>query len=174
MTPVTYDVRFDGGLLERGFWLYVWEVTIFEDRAVHYVGKTGDKASGVSQSPFDRLSKHLGYNANNNALRRYLEKSGVDPARCRFRFCAVGPLFDGSATHAHRERCDITSSLEKALAGALQAAGYQVMNEVRSRKALDEKLFADVLAALASDFPALTHGLDASAQRGLPDSGSRR
>jgi hypothetical protein len=169
---VTHYVHFDDAILERGFWLYVREVTMPDDRAVHYVGKTGDRPSGVSQSPFDRLSKHIGSNTNNNPLRRYFKNSGVYPEQCRFRFCAVGPLFYSPVTQAHGERCDITSSLEKALAAAVQSAGYPMMNEARYRAALDEKLFANVLTEFTVDFPALAHGLGVSAQWPPPNTGS--
>ena len=56
---------------------------------------------------------------------------------------------------AHTIPRDIVAALEKALADALKAAGYDVMNVVRCRKPLDEELFARVRAAYATYFPAL-------------------
>jgi hypothetical protein len=50
------------------------------------------------------------------------------------------------------------AALEMALAGALSAAGYAVMNPVNSRKPLDPALFAEVRAAFAEHFPKLHTG----------------
>jgi hypothetical protein len=44
---------------------------------------------------------------------------------------------------------------EKALAAAMAAAGYRVMNTVACRKPLDDRRFADVRAAFAQHFPRL-------------------
>ena len=59
-----HQLEFDGAILVRGFRLYIWEIFVADGPTLHYVGKTGDKSSGASQSPFDRLSKHLGNNEN--------------------------------------------------------------------------------------------------------------
>ena len=50
------SLSFSGELLQRGFWLYVWEVTAADGRTVHYVGRTGDSSSPNAQSPFTRFS----------------------------------------------------------------------------------------------------------------------
>jgi hypothetical protein len=125
-----HQLEFDGAILVRGFWLYVWEISVADGPTLHYVGKTGDKSSGASQSPFDRLSKHLGNNENNNAF---------------------GPLFDGESK-THGELCDITSSLEKALADAMTEAGYALINGVKCRMPVDPKRFAGVRAAFTPHF----------------------
>ncbi len=53
----THYMKFDGALLERGFWLYVWEIT--GDSSHHvYVGRTGDSSSPHAQSPFKRIGQH--------------------------------------------------------------------------------------------------------------------
>ena len=156
MNTALHQVNFDGALLTRGFWLYVWEINTRDGRTLHYVGKTGDKASGVSQSPFDRLSKHLGHNENNNALRRYLTRAGIDPTSCRLRFVAYGPLFPRTSTAKHAELCDIMSGLEKGLADALKEAGYDVLNPVGCRKPPDRRRWNRLRAAFAEYFPRLT------------------
>lgn len=158
MRPATRELAFSGELLERGFWLYAWEITVNDGCTLHYVGKTGDKASGVTRSPFDRISKHLGCNKNNNALRRLLGESGIDPEQCRFRFHAYGPLFDSESTKTHGELCDITSALEKALAEAMNKAEYEVTNKVKWRIPPDPQLFKDVRAAFAAVFLSLDGG----------------
>jgi hypothetical protein len=147
-----YQLDFDGAVLVRGFWLYVWEVLVNDGRILHYFGKTGDKSSGVSQSPFDRLTKHLGSNRNNNALRRILAKNKVYPEQCHFRFNTCRPFFYTESAKTHSELCDITSSLERALADAMAAAGYVVLNIVKCRIPVDPKLFARVRGAFAAHF----------------------
>ncbi len=159
MRATVYHLDFEGAILERGFWVYVWKIVPRDGHLLYYVGKTGDKASGVSQSAFDRLSKHVGHNKYNNALRRHLSKAGIDPATCRFTFHAWGPLFHHSARR-HRDLCDVTSALEKGLADSLVAGGYSVINRVTCRTPLDEKLFADLRSAFIKQFPKLGRGTD--------------
>lgn len=153
--PLLGTLSFDGIMLSRGFWLYVWEITDKDGRMVHYVGKTGDKSSGASQSPFDRASKHLGRNENNNALRRHLTSNRIDPEKCHFRLHAYNPIFDDSTTKTHGELCDIMSGLEKALADAMLKAGYDLLNTVNCRMPLDKHLFAEVKRAFSDSFPEL-------------------
>jgi hypothetical protein len=149
---VLYSASFDGALLSRGFYLYVWEITTPDGHSLHYVGKTGDKASRVSQSPFNRLSNHLGGNKNNNALKRHLAQKKIDPERCQFRFHAYGPLFADGSKQAHGEFCDVTSGLEKGLAEAMNEAGYEVINKVHCRTPIDVELCQAARNAFAAQF----------------------
>ena len=73
-----YATSFDGALLGRGFWLYVWCITD-GDRKVLYVGRTGDSSSPHASSPFKRIGQHLdaGPNAKGNALARQLKRAGL-------------------------------------------------------------------------------------------------
>jgi hypothetical protein len=155
MTATLQSLEFRGALLRRGFWLYIWEIDCDDGRKVHYVGKTGDKASGVSQSPFDRLSKHLGSNKHNNALRRHLAAHTLDPECCHFRFLSYGPLHIEEGEKSHSDLCDITSALEHALACDLRDAGYVVLNDVKCRQPLDAVAFAEIRQAFAKQFPKL-------------------
>jgi len=84
-----YNASFDGALLSRGFWLYVWKIVAADGRTFYYVGKTGDKASRVCQSPFNRLTNHLGGNRHSNALSRHLSQIRIDPLSCQFQFLAM-------------------------------------------------------------------------------------
>lgn len=158
MTANLFQLGFDGAMLSRGFWLYVWEIVATSGETVHYVGKTGDKASGVSQSPFNRLSSHLAGNKHSNALKRHLGQIRINPENCRFCFHAYGPLFHGNREKTHGELCDITSGLEKALADAMADAGYKVLNAVQCRGQLDIKTFAAVRSAFATHFDKLSTG----------------
>jgi hypothetical protein len=150
-----YSANFEAALLSRGFWLYVWEIMPPDGLALHYVGKTGDKASRVCQSPFNRLTHHLGDNKHSNALSRHLRQTKIDPEICHFRFHAYGSLFGGISQMTHGELCDVTSGLEKALANAMAEAGYKVINQVHCHMPLDVEAFAGVCTAFAAHFDKL-------------------
>jgi len=151
------SLSFSGELLQRGFWLYVWEVTAADGRTVHYVGRTGDSSSPNAQSPFTRLSQHLGTNVHANALSRHLMNAGIDPKTCcSFDLVACGPILPAATTmEDHRPRRDKVAAMEKALHDVLHNAGYTVLNEVHSRQRVDDPLWQDVLAAFAERFPKL-------------------
>lgn len=158
MTAELQEVRFNGGILKRGFWLYVWEITPPNGGALYYVGRTGDSSSTNAQSPFNRMGQHLGFAENSNMLRRHLLKHGANPEQCGFRLVALGPLEAESKAdtrHQHDMRRDLVASMEKALAELMSAAGCQVMNQVISRKPLDTLRFAEVRAAFTRSFPVL-------------------
>lgn len=69
----SYTMRFDGHLLNRGFWLYVWEIKGPQSHHI-YVGRTGDSSSPHASSLFKRIGQHLDHrpNAKGNALGRQL------------------------------------------------------------------------------------------------------
>ena len=153
MTAKTHELTFNGGLLERGFWLYVWEITTPQDTHLYYVGRTGDSSSIMAQSPFNRMGQHLGFNKHANPLRRYLNAEDVDPEQCLFRLVTYGPILEEAANlEEHRQRRDRTGAIEKALAAAMLSAGYRVINVVSSHAKLDAELFASVRREFASCF----------------------
>ncbi len=153
MAAATQVICFEGQLLQRGFWLYVWEVTTADGAVLLYVGRTGDSSSMNAQSPFVRMGQHVGYQQNSSMLRKYLEARNVDLEQCRFRQVAHGPIIEEAADiETHRERRDAIAAMEKRLAEDLVAAGYEVMNPVACRKTLDAQLYADVRAAFAAHF----------------------
>jgi hypothetical protein len=154
-----HELRFEGGLLRRGFWLYVWEVTPPAADPVYYVGRTGDSSSLNAQSPFNRMGQHLGFAPNSSMLRRHVVAHGLDPELCHFRLVAVDPLEAESTAverAEHDARRDIVAAMEKALAEGLRTAGCLVMNTVHSRKVLDEARFAEIRAAFEAAIPALS------------------
>jgi hypothetical protein len=155
MKPSLHEIALSGGVLTRGFWLYIWEIRTPGGRRVHYVGRTGDKPSGVCQSPFDRFSRHLGANPNSNALRRHLKGHGLQAEKCSFRFVAFGPLL-ADRPGSHAAGCDVAAALEKALADDLRESGYEVLNQVRCKMPLDAPLWAPVRKAFAKRFSKLT------------------
>jgi hypothetical protein len=156
MIPILHSLTFSGEMLRRGFWLYLWEIRTPEQAYLYYAGRTGDSSSVNAQSPFNRMGQHLGFNDKNNVLRRHLQGRGVAPEKCDFRLVAYGPLLEEAATLVeHRELRDVISALEKALAEAMTAAGYTVINTIRCRLPLDEKRFKDIKTAFAIEFPNL-------------------
>jgi hypothetical protein len=153
-----HEVRFEGGVLQRGFWLYVWEVTPADKAPLYYVGRTGDSSSTNAQSPFNRMGQHLGFAKNSNMLRRHLIQHGAVPESCAFRLIALGPIEQEARTPGRREhdqRRDLVAAMEKALAELLASSGLKVMNRVVSRKPLDESRFAQVRTAFEKAFPQL-------------------
>jgi len=157
-TPSLHEVMFQGGILQRGFWLYVWEITPPDGPILYYVGRTGDSSSTNAQSPFNRMGQHLGFAANSNMLRRHLGNHRVEPEACTFRLVALGPLEEESRDEGrdeHDERRDAVAAMEMALAEALGSAGCRVVNRVVCRKPLNVGRFAQVQAAFAKAFPNL-------------------
>ncbi len=153
-----YELTFDGGILQRGFWLYVWEIIHPSGDRLYYVGRTGDSSSTNAQSPFNRMGQHLGFVETSCMLRRHLRTHHVEPEACTFRLVSVGPLEAESRAEGraeHDERRDRVAALERALAEALHGAGCQVMNTVRSRKQLNADDFNLVKQAFRSAFPFL-------------------
>ena len=154
--PATHRLDFDGRILQRGFWLYVWEITPPTGPAIHYVGRTGDSSSFNAQSPFNRMGQHLGFNVNSNVLRRRLESQQVQPEKCAYRLVSHGPVFSESKEPVEYKRIvGLVAALERDLATALKAAVYPVLNAVSSKAVGDSGLLGSVLAAFAGHFPAL-------------------
>lgn len=153
MTAHTHIIALEGDVLQRGFWLYVWEVIAPDGEELLYVGRTGDSSSPKAQSPFNRMGQHLGFLSTSSMLRNHLSMRGVCPEQCTFRLIAHGPILEeADGMEAHKERRDLIAALEKKLAEALAAAGYEVMNEVKCRKPLDEAMYAAVRIAFSMEF----------------------
>jgi hypothetical protein len=156
MRATTHEVTFGGAFLQRGFWLYVWEVKPPRGRRLYYVGRTGDASSCNAQSPFTRMGQHLGFAENSSMLRRHLQDHRVEPRGCLFRLVAHGPIIEEAEDmDGHLERRDVVAAMEKALAEAMSTAGYSVMNTVNCRKPFDRRRFARVRRAFAAEFPKL-------------------
>src|ERR1700683_1551149 len=144
-----HEMAFDGALLARGFWLYVWEITRPDGAKLYYARRTGDPPPNMPQSPFNRMSHHLGPNHRNNTLRSYIAGRDVNPEACLFRLLALGPLLKDVDATDYRVPRDIIAALEKALADAMLDAGYDLTNRIKCRKPLDSELFAGIWAKLA-------------------------
>jgi hypothetical protein len=157
MSATMQSLSFPGSLLDRGFWLYVWEIKTQAGNTVLYVGRTGDEASPNAQSPFNRVSQHLGTNEHANALRRNLKERGIAPEACvSFEMVAYGPIFaEVESMEKHKPLRDKVAACEKALRDALMDAKYNVLNPIRCNRELDTILWHDISAAFAKRFPRL-------------------
>ncbi len=160
MNPETHEITFNGGLLERGFWLYVWEITTSEKTKLYYVGRTGDSSSSKAQSPFNRMGQHLGLNPLESMLRNHLNSRDVIAERCNFRLIAYGPILNQAANREeHIASRDIIAGMEKALAVELNKSGYDVLNIVKCRKPLNVAFWPEVFSAFALHLPKLKAAL---------------
>lgn len=157
MSNVVYYVKLPPEILSRGFWLYVWIVTLKSGKVVHYVGRTGNSSSAKAQSPVSRISGHLGPNENANALKRHLRKHGIDFSECdALEFLAHGPLeHEVENWTDHKPRRDRTHALERDLCEALTEAGYEVMNKVTCRLSTDREAWESVRTAFSQRFDRL-------------------
>ena len=95
----SYSMSFHGEFLERGFWLYVWDIRTGTERHL-YVGRTGDGSSPNAASPFQRIGQHLDFRdkAKGNSLARQLKAVATNPSVSSFEMVAVGPLFPEQQT----------------------------------------------------------------------------
>lgn len=152
----TYTVEFPGAILHRGFWLYVWRVSTPVGQLL-YVGRTGDNSSPRATPPYQRMGQHLGHVETQNALRKHLERRGVDPTACqRFEMIAHGPIFpEAENMQSHLNPRDVVGAMEKTLADELAAAGYRVLNQVRWTKPLNARLWRRIRTAFAVHFRGL-------------------
>ena len=144
-------------ILGRGFWLYVWVIALKDGRIVHYVGRTGDASSARAQSPFSRISGHLGSNKNANALKRHLARHGIEFNLCeQLEFVTHGPLHtETSDWESHKPLRDRVHALERALCDGMRNAGYDVVNVVTCKGSADENDWLSVKNAFATRFERL-------------------
>ena len=156
----SYSMTFDGHLLNRGFWLYVWQIKGPLSHHV-YVGRTGDSSSPHASSPFKRIGQHLdpSPNAKGNALGKQLRRAGVKYDECSFEMIAIGPIFpEQSEFEAHKPMRDQLASLERAIADELRQRGYVVLGTHPRAGSPDQALLEQLRVRLAPKFPDLTEG----------------
>lgn len=163
--PATHTLTLPGPMLRRGFWLYVWRVETPAGEML-YVGRTGDNSSPHATAPYTRMGQHLGAIQTQNALRKHLERRGVELTACAFHLVSHGPLYPevektegaerAALMAAHLPVRDIVGAMEKALADDLSAAGYDVLNTVKWKPPLDPVLWVPVREAFAREFSRLS------------------
>jgi hypothetical protein len=148
-------MKFDGALLQRGFWLYVWKICKGQDTWL-YVGRTGDSSSPNASSPFNRIGQHLDGrpNAKGNSLSKRLREAGIDPIACAFEMVAIGPLFPEAVDmESHRPVRDQVGAVENALAKLLRGQGYHVLGRHGSTAKVDEAMLNQVREIVNHEFP---------------------
>lgn len=146
----SYRISINGEVSIRGFWLYVWIIK-YKHRVLAYVGRTGDSSSIYATSPMLRLGQHLDSrrSSSTNMLHRNLKKMHIDPAKCKYDFIAVGPLFREQTTIvSHRKYRDITASLETALSIHMKEKGFLVIGKHPTERACDKKKLFQVKKAI--------------------------
>lgn len=124
-------LRFDGRLLQRGFWIYIWRISN-KERRWYYVGRTGDNSSVNAASPFSRLSDHFNTrsSASANMILRHLNLLGVDSTNCFFEMLAIGPLYlEQTNMEDHLAFRDRTAAIESATAKYIHEKGQEVMGK---------------------------------------------
>jgi hypothetical protein len=124
-----FEMGFQGEVLQRGFWLYVWEI-IYGQTTYVYVGRTGDSSSPNASSPFSRIGQHLDFreNAKGNSLVKRLREKDVDPRRSKFRMLALGPLFqEQESFEAHKPFRDQMATFEYETATYLRKMEFNVL-----------------------------------------------
>lgn len=163
-------LELSGAWLERGFWLYVWEVQIPERKQkVYYVGRTGDSSSLNAASPFNRMGQHLDLRKSATAamlIKNLAKKGFATPRAYDYRLTAVGPLFREILVADHKNptdqerqkhRCirDKVASVECHLEKALRKIGCEVLNEANCKAELDKEFWDQVRNSFAEKFPEL-------------------
>lgn len=153
----SYSMKFDGHLLRRGFWLYVWEIR--GQASLHlYVGRTGDSSSPHAASPFKRIGQHLdpSPSAKANALGKQLRRAGIDYEDCLFEMIACGPIFPEQPTFKdHVPIRDQMAALERAVAEELRRRGYTVLGTHTPADSPDHAMLQQILAMIDSKFPVI-------------------
>lgn len=115
-------MNFNGQVLERGFWLYVWKIE-FRTSEYYYVGRTGDSSSAHASSPFNRIGQHLDFRekAKGNSLAKRLKQAGIEPRKSEFNMVALGPFFDEQPDfESHKPKRDYMATLELEVANFLK------------------------------------------------------
>jgi len=151
----SYSMMFDGHLLNRGFWLYVWQIQGPVSHHV-YVGRTGDSSSAHASSPFKRIGQHLdpSPDAKGNALGKQLQRAGVKYAECSFEMVAIGPIYPEQSDYgAHVPFRNLMAALERAIADELKQRGYVVLGTHPRRGVPDQSVLHQVRALLDPKFP---------------------
>ena len=149
-----HRISFNGGVLERGFWLYAWMIKNGNEKVI-YVGRTGDSSSRFAASPFSRLGQHLDVrpSASANMLLRQVRKLGWDPLACNYELVAFGPIFPEQADLVqHRSKRDIIAPLETELAWLFKDEGFIVIGKHGKRLIADVHLLQEIRRAFHKAF----------------------
>lgn len=144
------QLSFNGQMLKRGFWLYVWRIRHKKSMSEYwYIGRTGDSSSANASSPLARLSQHFNFkeNAKGNSLIKNIIQAGINPEDCQFKLVSIGPLFPEKESYAEHVPCrDIVGKLEAEIAHTFKTKGLIVLGSHPKRGIYDHKLFNEVIS----------------------------
>jgi len=146
-----YEMGFDGEVLQRGFWLYIWKI-VYEQKTYIYIGRTGDSSSPNASSPFNRIGQHLDFrnNAKGNSLAKNLIKAGVDPKQSKFSMLALGPLFEEQKSFdTHKPFRDQMATLEYETAEYLKKNNFTVLGKHYKGTAVPLNTVAELLEQIS-------------------------
>ena len=139
-------MSFHGEILERGFWIYVCEITK-QDKKYIYVGRTGDSSSPNAASPFNRIGQHLNFkpNAKGNSLAKRLREVGIQPKNSNFRMLAIGPIFpERDSFEKHKRYRDYLATIEFELANFIESLGYNVIGNHHAGSKVQEDVISEI------------------------------
>lgn len=142
-----YGFEFDGSLLRRGFWLYVWIIQPPDGKPLIYVGRTGDTSSPNAQSPFRRVGQHVDPNpkSKSNALTKRLRELKIEPDSCHFAFTAIGPIFQERKTMERHVRFrNRTAALERRVSEWFKGKGFHLIGSHPKLGKVDEELWGEI------------------------------
>jgi hypothetical protein len=146
MSINSYTMAFDGELLKRGFWLYVWKILFNREKYI-YLGRTGNSPSASAASPFNRVSQHLDLRetAKGDTLARRLREVDIDPYASNFCMIALGPFFqEQKSEDTHKEYRDQMATLEYEIASYLKWQGFEVLGQYQKGSAIDQTLLNEL------------------------------
>lgn len=124
----TYELKINGNIMKRGFWIYSYKIFDKNNNIFFYIGRTGDSSSLNASSPFNRMLNHFGNNRHSNSLKRNLVKHNIDINECSFVLNCFGPFFEeANNKEEHYLKRDYTSSIEIQVANLLNNNGYKVI-----------------------------------------------
>ena len=150
-----YEIEFDGSVLRRGFWIYIWFIQTNSDEHLVYVGRTGDSSSPNAQSPFRRIGQHVDPNPNSksNALARNLRNLEIEPEECNFQFTAIGPIFDECENmESHVPVRDQMAALERRTADWFREQGFDVIGTHPRPRDVNAEIWNQLKAELTQRF----------------------
>lgn len=150
-----YEFEFDGSLLQRGFWIYIWLIQTKSGDRFIYVGRTGDTSLPNAQSPFRRVGQHVDPNPNSksNALARNLGKLKIDPESCNFSFTAIGPIFEEREDmEPHIPVRNQMAAMERRAADWFREQGFKVIGTHPKLREIDTEIWEELKQELLNRF----------------------
>jgi hypothetical protein len=154
-----FKVKFSGKTLERGFWIYVVQITNPNGQKYFYVGMTGDSSSLNAASLFVRIGRHLDTKekAKGNTLFKSIrEEKQLWPFLYKLDFEIIGFYLQGEIRENYgRIRSEI-SHLEDKLHKDLEKEGYKILGSKWEKNPIIydywQKEYSEILTSVKNSF----------------------